>query len=457
LAVAATAPPRITPFEATALAIVAGISLAAFWTMGRTSYDVWGGVVVAVVLVVVDVPLLRRAAQRIGNPSVAAMLPWAFGVKLAASIVRYAVVFAVYDGNADASTYHDAGLELYRAYRDLNFTVPVVGPPGTIVMRQATAAVYAVTGPTQIGGFLVFAAAGFWGAWLFVKAFATACPEGDLRRYAALVLFLPSILFWPASIGKEAWMTLALGLAAYGAALLLTRHRRGLWFLGAGLLMANVIRPHVAGLVLVGVAVAALLRRNPGRGSILAPLAKVGGIVVLGLMSVVVVNSAERVLGIDTFNSEAVSTTLERAERQTSGGGSAFDANTPRTDLSPTRFPSALTGVLFRPYPWEASNPLALAASAEGVFLFALFVRRRRNLVGAVRSILRTPYVLFCVTYSILFVYGFSAFANFGVLTRQRVQVFPFILVLVCVPPFRRREQGGWRSLLLDRPEEVPA
>ena len=33
------------------------------------------------------------------------------------------------------------------------------------------------------------------------------------RRYALLVLFLPSLLFWPSSIGKEAWMTLALGLA----------------------------------------------------------------------------------------------------------------------------------------------------------------------------------------------------------------------------------------------------
>ncbi len=75
--------------------------------------------------------------------------------------------------------------------------------------------------------------------------------------------------------------------------------------------------------------------------------------------------------------------------------------------------------------------------------------------MGAIRSILRTPYVLMCVVYSVLFVYGFSAFANFGVLTRQRVQLFPFILVLVCVPPFRRREQGGWRSLLLDEPVTV--
>lgn len=454
---ASAAPPRLTLPEAAALGAVGVVSITAFWAMGRTSYDIWGGIVVAAALVALNVPLLRRAARSIEHPTVAALLPWAFGAKLLGSVVRYAVIFAVYDGNADASTYHDAGVELFRSYREGNFGVPVIGPPGTIFMRQATGFVYAFTGPTRMGGFLVFAVAGFWGAWLFVRAFAIACPEGNLRRYAALVLFLPSILFWPASIGKEAWMTLALGVGAFGAALALTHHRRGLWYLLLGVVMANVIRPHVAGLLLVGVAVAFLLRRAPGRASLLAPLAKVGGILLLGVASVVVVNGAERVLGIDEFNSDAVTTTLERAEGQTSEGGSAFDSGSENTDLSPTRFPSALMGVLFRPFPWEASNSLALAASAEGMLLLTLFARHWRSVLGSIRSILRTPYVLLCVTYSVLFIYGFSAFANFGVLTRQRVQLFPFILVLICLPAYRRREQGGWRSLLLDRPEIVAA
>jgi hypothetical protein len=425
--------------------------------MGRTSYDVWGGIVVAVALVLVNVPLLRLAVRVSDDPAIARLVPIAFGLKLLASLVRYAVVFAVYDGNADASTYHDAGVEFFRSFRDLDFDVVITGPPGTIFMRQATAAVYAVTGPSKIGGFLVFACLGFWGAWLFVRAFAIACPEGDVRRYARLVLLLPSILFWPASIGKEAWMTLALGIGALGAARLLSRKPWGIRLLLAGTLMANVIRPHVAGLLVLSVAIAFVLRRSPGRSSLLAPLAKAGGIIALGIAGVLVLNGAERVLGIDDFNAEAVSNTLEKTERQTSIGGSVFDARTDRTDLSPTRFPTALIGVLFRPFPWEASNPLALAASAEGALLFALFVARWRNVVGAVRSLLRTPYVLACVVYSVLFVYGFSAFANFGILTRQRVQVFPFVLVLVCVPAYRRREQGGWRSLLLDSPEAIRA
>ena len=47
--------------------------------------------------------------------------------------------------------------------------------------------------------------------------------DGDARRYAALVFLLPSLLFWPSSIAKEAWILACLGLAAYGAAKMLTR------------------------------------------------------------------------------------------------------------------------------------------------------------------------------------------------------------------------------------------
>ena len=35
---------------------------------------------------------------------------------------------------------------------------------------------------------------------------ASGLPTGDHRRYALLVFFMPSLLFWPSSIGKESWM-----------------------------------------------------------------------------------------------------------------------------------------------------------------------------------------------------------------------------------------------------------
>ncbi len=124
----------------------------------------------------------------------------------------------LYGGGADSARYDDAGERISAALRA---GLPWVahGPfPGTAFIEGFTGYVYLLLGPTLIGGFLFFSWLGFWGLLLFQRAFATALPDGDARRYALLVLFLPSLLFWPSSIGKEAWMTLALGLGAYGAA-----------------------------------------------------------------------------------------------------------------------------------------------------------------------------------------------------------------------------------------------
>src|SRR5205823_9248285 len=135
---------------------------------------------------------------------------------------------------------------------------------------------------------------------------------------------------------------------------------------------------------------AVLLRRPPARASITAPLGKLAVILVAGVALIAVLNQAESFFDLDTFNADAVQTTLQRATRQTGEGGSAFDSNTEKSDFSPSRFPSATLSVLFRPYPWEAHNAQALIASAEGTFLLLIFVVSWRRLVGAVRSFLRT-------------------------------------------------------------------
>ena len=73
---------------------------------------------------------------------------------------------------------------------------------------------------------------------------------------------------------------------------------------------------------------------------------------------------------------------------------------------------------------------------------------------GRPPRLLRTrPYVAFCRTYTLLFVFAFSSFANFGILTRQRVQVFPFVLVLLALP----LASSGRRRSACPRPASTPA
>ena len=78
-------------------------------------------------------------------------------------------------------------------------------------MELITTGVYTVIGPITLAGFLVFSSFAFWGAYLLYRAFRIAVPNGDARRYALLVFLLPSMLYWPSSIGKEAWLMLFVG------------------------------------------------------------------------------------------------------------------------------------------------------------------------------------------------------------------------------------------------------
>jgi hypothetical protein len=122
---------------------------------------------------------------------------------------------------------------------------------------------------------------------------------------------------------------------------------------------------------------------------------------------------------------------LRQTTERTEQGGSSF---APSILESPTRAPVAVVTVLYRPFILEVHNPQAFAASIETGFLLVLTLIRWRSLVAVVRSLRRRPYVAMALVYTGLFVLAFSGFANFGLLARERAQLLPMFLVLVCLP-----------------------
>ena len=415
-----------------ALTLASAYAVTTVWALASLTYDIAGGLVIAPVLVALSLPVLRRVAAADRQVSIS-LLVLALMLKLASSLVRYAQAFLLYDGNADASRYHDAGAGIAAALR-AGLAWKAVGPfPGTATLEAVTGYVYLVTGTSVLIGFLVFSWLGFWGLLLFHRAYAVAFPDGETRRYALLVLFLPSLLFWPSSIGKESLMTLGLGLGAYGAARLFARRPGGVLCLAAGLGLASLIRPHMAAMLFAGVFVGYLAR--PLRpGSAFGPLLKAFGVAIMVVVGLVLVAQAEKFFGVDGKDGRTVGSVIDSTVQQTSQGGSEFEA-TPVTN--PLQLPMAIVSVLLRPFPWEANNLQALVAAMESTGL-AYVVWRSRDRLRRLPSLLRTqPYVAFVVTYSLLFVVAFSSFANFGILTRQRVQVFPFVLVLLALPAAR--------------------
>lgn len=403
------------------------------YAMGHGSYDVWGAMLIAPFLVLATIPLAFRVARMEDDRKLASLIIAALFFKLLASLVRYAVGEEVYDGSADANQYYDHGVRLAESYRQGDFTADVeFAFIGTGFIRALTGIVFAVIGPTEIGGFLLFAWMGFWGLYFFYRAFRVGFPDGDHRRYAYLVFLLPSLLYWPSSIGKESWMLFTLGLGVLGAAKVLAYERGGWWLLALGVGGTSLARPHMSALLFCAFA-AAYLARRPRRQDVLTPLIRIGGLILVLTIGLVVLRQAESFLGVDEAGggTEGVDAVLSETEENTGQGGSEFQAERVR---SPVQLPAATIAIMFRPFPHEADNAQMLLASLEGVVLVALFGCGWRRLAAAPRLLRSHPYLVFALVYAILFVIGFSSFGNFGILTRQRVQLFPVALVFLGVP-----------------------
>lgn len=419
------------------------------WSMANQNYDTWGGLMLLPILAVLTIVLVTREARRAGDTALMRLLYGAMAFKLLGTLARYFVVQVVYSGNTDASQYHGVGGRLAESFRHFDFTYAgkVVG---TGFMEILTGMAYALIGVTRLGGFLFFSWVSFLGLYMLFRAFCLACPDGDPQRYGRLLFFFPSLAFWPSSIGKESWMLFTLGITSYGAARLLTHRRGGLPLLLIGLGGTAMVRPHVTLIAFLGIAGAYLVRRPP-RPSMLAPVAKGLGIVVLVLIGALVITRVESFFKVDAFATASVSDALERTTERTSEEEDSGSFTATRAD-NPAGYPIAFVTVMFRPFPWEANNVTAILAAAESVLLFVLMVRSRDRLKTLHRSSSRHPYVGYALLFVLLFTFAFSSVGNFGILARQRVQVFPFLFVLMAAPIVVRERKPSRAEVMASPP-----
>lgn len=439
--------------------VVIALLVVALTATSGMSFDTWAALVIAPTLFIVSLPALSRQAAREGDRRVFWFLVLALTAKLAGALVRHFITFDIY-GGTDAVGYHQAGAALAVKFRAGDFHTGLASLSGTNFMIFLTGLLYTVIGPTKLGGFFFFSWLGFWGLYFFYRAFVLAVPEGRRRTYGRLLFFMPSLLFWPSSIGKESWMMFTLGIAAFGVAQILTgRIWRGLVTAAFWMWLATMIRPHVPGLMAVALAAAYLVRRSPKKMTELAPVVKVLSLGMLAALAFVLVAKTDSFLrdsGIQT--QQGVTSVISQVSLRTTEGHSKF---VPSVLGSPARAPVAFMTVLFRPFVTEANNAQAIAAAMEGTFLFLLTLIRLRWIWAAIRSGRRQSYVAWAAVYSFLFVLAFSGIANFGLLARQRVQLLPLYLVLLAVPPAEQRGvlDAGTKDpgLAVDPPNPAPA
>jgi hypothetical protein len=274
---------------------------------------------------------------------------------------------------------------------------------------------------------VAFGLLSYWAQYLYYRVFVTAFPAGHSGRRALVLFLFPSVIFWSSS-GKDALMMMSIALISYGFVCSYRASVLNWWPVVAGIALGVCVRPHVAGLEVIGVATACLFGKSANfkaRGK--------GGRILAGLFVVLLAGAvlffASRQLKIEDV--DQANQFAEKNFENNSRGGSAFGGHQSvgaRLALAPL--------LMFRPLPFEAHNAASFAASVEGMLLLGYVFLRRKRIVHLWRFERSQRLVVFAVSFLLVFhiLYSITQ-ANFGTLVRYRVMALPLFLMLIVSEP----------------------
>jgi len=423
-----------------------------------------GVVVVAAVIILASRPIIAWVVEKEHNPWLLRILTWSLVIHLLAAPAQIFVVDHFYHGVADWIRYDTQGSILAPNFRTFNFTLAGANVRGIVNDGSVSifaGVVMAIVGVNQLATFLVFSWLSWLGTILFYRAFTLTFPEAvrGHRRYAYLVFFLPSTIFWTADVSKESIMTISLGLVAFGCAKVLRRAPGGFRLITFGALVGALIRPNELFVVLAGFAVALMIRPGADTRQSFGTLKRVAGLTFMALLLATSVWMTIHYLKLGT-SSTALNNTTANNSVYGGSGGLTYSS-------SPARWPIDAYTVLFDPLPINFHGSGELAAAFENTVLLVIVFASWRQLRMLPRAAFARPYVMLCTVYSVLFVYFFAALGNLGLIYRERVMLLPYLLVLFAIPrspkgrprmfewEYRRKDRKGFRAAMVQRERMV--
>lgn len=372
-------------------------------------------------------------SSRMTDANLRRLVTYGICARILGSFARYQVMEVAYSGVGDAKMYFEYGKLLAASITSFDFGFLVDGPDGTgrlygtsfIEIVTSVAALF--VGDSLPAAFLVFSLVSFSGLVLCVLAFREAF-EKSPATYAAWVWLLPSLWFWPSSVGKEALMIPALGLVLWGY---VGKHGAPRWVaLGLGVALAAAIRPHVGAVFGFSVAVGEMLRRGGKKRA-----RRWLNIAVSAVLVIMTIRFGISEMGLGDADLEGLEEQFQFRAGHTEQGGSRIERASGLTAI-----PFAFVNILFRPFPWEAKGISAFSAAELWLF-WAVVFRRRKDIRRGLADWRQNRFFVVAAPFAIAMtlLYGL-AFANLGIIARQRVVLLPLLAALVATPS-REREQ----------------
>lgn len=386
---------------------------------------------IAAILIFFTRPIAQRLARQENDERLYRIVMIGVVLHMIAAPVQIYIVNHYYHGITDYNRYVNQGAILGPRFRSFNFSLAGTNQKflGAGSVSVFAGMIFAVVGVNKLAAFFVFGWFAFLGTLGFFRAYAITFPEANHLRYARLIFFLPSLIFWTAGASKEAVMYISVGTAAHGAARVLARKPRGLFYMVVGTAIGIYVRPQEL-LLLLGVTAVASLFRPRAAGTSFRPVRFVLMAAVQGAILIVVVGVTQKLAkqGTPVFSLNTIA--------HNNSGQSSSIAYHP----GPAGYPQDIYSVLFLPEIFTAHNKSQLVAAFENTVIVVLILSSFRRLRCLPRVALMRPFVMVAFLDLAGFCYAFAALSNLGLIDRERVLVLPFLLVLLAIPVSPRRQ-----------------
>lgn len=179
----------------------------------------------------------------------------------------------------------------------------------------------------------------------------------DLRWYWKFVLFLPSMSFWTAGLGKDAIAFFSTCLMLYA----ITSHRKNFLLMIIAFASMFMVRPHIAFIIVVSYILYFIIKAK------VHIVFKLFVIPIIGLGVFLSLGFIQQYTGLEETSLDGVGSYIDGRQEVNQSGGSSLD-------IASMSYPMQMFTYLFRPLPFEASSGVSLISSLENTMLLFLFI-----------------------------------------------------------------------------------
>lgn len=236
----------------------------------------------------------------------------------------------------------------------------------------------------------------------------------ELNKLWYLILFLPSMSFWSAGLGKDSISFMATCLFLYAVS---TLRRKTLPLIFAFLAMF-IVRPHIAFIMLVSFVIYFIFRAK------IHIVFKILTLPIVLASAFIALQFVQQYVGLSDVSLDSLDSYVDKRQGYNQGGGSSLDI----TSMS---YPMQMFTYIFRPLPFEAHSIVALITSIENTLLLLFFIyitfKSRFNFRTYIKDKNLWLFLYIFITCSILAI----TTANLGIATRQKWMFMPVLIYLV--------------------------